>query len=79
MNCVTYCYIKIILLQDPLSRLSDQFGQLEDLLKELPITKADGSKGLLATGGLKDATETIPEYNVQGIIDSPLLAGKLIS
>lgn len=39
----------------------------------MPLTKKDGSKGLLATGKFGDACKKLEEYNVDGITDTRLL------
>jgi indoleamine 2,3-dioxygenase len=60
--------------QEPLIKLPERFGELEELLKNMPKIKNDGNSGLLATEGLLvPASEKVPLYNVSDISDSATL------
>ena len=64
--------------QDPLIQLPNDFKVLESLLQKMPITKKDGSAGLLAKGDFGAAVDgELPLYDVTKIDDKRLLTGIL--
>ncbi|KAJ3136198.1 hypothetical protein HDU90_003248 [Geranomyces variabilis] len=60
---------------DPLVALPEKYGVLESLLQRMPLTKADGTPGLLATGAFGDAvkSEMPSPINVEAETDPALL------
>lgn len=60
---------------DPLKVLPEEYKELEKLLQEMPINKADGTKGLLADEALGPAIDSgrLPEYDLTNVTDSQLL------
>jgi indoleamine 2,3-dioxygenase len=64
--------------QLPLTQLPPQFSKLEELLQKMPLTLADGSKGLLAEGKFGEMVDKELEVvDIDGIEDSRTLTGKL--
>ncbi|KAI8913675.1 hypothetical protein EDD86DRAFT_187255 [Gorgonomyces haynaldii] len=59
--------------QDPMSKLPNDFKELEHILQNMPLTLKNGKPGLLATGDFGDAVKSVPEYNVDHIVDTRLL------
>ncbi|KAI8979559.1 hypothetical protein BDF20DRAFT_870305 [Mycotypha africana] len=60
---------------DPLSQLPDCFKHLESLLQRMPLRRADGTPGLLASGQFGDAVrDELPLYDVDSITDQRLLS-----
>lgn len=60
---------------DPLERLPVEYVEMECLLRDMPIVKEDGTKGLLAEEQLGPAIDLgrLPMYDVSGVDDSRLL------
>lgn len=57
-----------------MEKLPERFGELEELLQNMPKIKKNGQAGLLATEGLLvPASERVPLYNVTDIHDSATL------
>lgn len=69
------CYtIQLLFKQDPINKLPEKFGALEELLQNLPKIRKNGRPGYLATEGLLvPASEKIPQYSVADIEDSSTL------
>lgn len=61
--------------RNPMARLPDEYGELERLLQEMPIKRADGSPGLLdkETLGLTIEKGALPLYEVHNVDDLDLL------
>ncbi|KAL1916654.1 uncharacterized protein VTP21DRAFT_5358 [Calcarisporiella thermophila] len=60
--------------QDPLVELPSRFGELEQLLNDMPVSKRNGQPGLLAQGKFGDAALKLPEYDVRDVIDNQVLS-----
>lgn len=61
-------------MKDPIKKLPERFGELEELLQNLPKIKANGKPGLLSIeGSLVPASNKIPQYSVADITDSASL------
>ncbi|KAJ3153314.1 hypothetical protein HDU86_005269 [Geranomyces michiganensis] len=60
---------------DPLVALPEKYAVLDSLLQRMPLTKSDGTPGLLATGAFGDAvkTEMPAPINVEAETDPALL------
>ncbi|KAJ2490734.1 hypothetical protein IWW37_002936 [Coemansia sp. RSA 2050] len=60
---------------DPLPMLPSYFESLEELLHEMPISKGDGTYGLLHSGRFGERIEReLPHYDVGFIFDSRILS-----
>ena len=59
--------------QDPMSKLPNEFKELEQLLQQMPLTLKNGKPGLLASGEFGNAVKSLPEYKVDHIHDTRLL------
>ncbi|KAJ3304224.1 hypothetical protein HDV03_002961 [Kappamyces sp. JEL0829] len=61
-------------LEDPIQDLPKEFGQLNDLLKKMPLLLDDGvTPGLLSKGEFGKAVEKLPLYDVSKIDNQALL------
>jgi indoleamine 2,3-dioxygenase len=60
-------------ISDPPDHLPDEFKFLEEILADMPITKRDGQKGLLALGNLGKHVENLPLMDVSKITDNSTL------
>ena len=53
-------------VQEPLRELPNRYKDLQLLLDQMPVTRSDGSAGLLATkGALEKAVHSLPNYHHQ--------------
>lgn len=61
--------------KDPLAVLPKEFADVEKLLQDMPITKKDGTPGLLSKGLFGEATKAIPDHTdkIKNIEDSAVL------
>lgn len=58
-----------------MAELPHRFFILEELLRDMPIVKANGASGLLSRpGALKAAVTDLPQYRLEGETDSGILA-----
>jgi indoleamine 2,3-dioxygenase len=60
-----------------LAVLPKEFADVERLLQEMPLTKRDGTPGLLAKGLFGEETKKIPDHTdkIKNIEDSAVLYG----
>ena len=63
--------------QDPLPTLPEKYASYEQLLQAMPVTRADGKPGLLATGDFGAAVDKeLKVIDVSDITDPRLASGK---
>jgi indoleamine 2,3-dioxygenase len=64
-------------MQLPLVELPKEYAEMEKLLQDMPIIKADGSHGLLHYGTFGDELMSrLPQYDLSKVTDSVCLCNR---